>query len=70
MTARRSMTLNLSADEMGLLDELSEKKDVSKTTLIRQALRLYQLVDARIERGDRLFFENAKSKEKLEFFIL
>ena len=38
------MTLNLSEAEMQALDELSVKKDLSKTAVLRQALRLYQTI--------------------------
>lgn len=69
-TAKRTMTLNLTEAEMKVLEELSAKKDLSKTSLIRQALRLYQLVEVRVERGDKLFFEDDKTKEKAEVMLL
>ncbi|WP_205204992.1 hypothetical protein [Azonexus hydrophilus] len=64
------MTLNLTEAEMKVLEDLSVKKDLSKTSLIRQALRLYQLVEVRVERGDKLFFEDDKTKEKAEVMLL
>lgn len=67
---KRTMTLNLTETEMKVLEELSLKKDLSKTSLIRQALRLYQLVEVRAERGDKLFFEDDKTKEKAEVMLL
>lgn len=69
MNAKRTMTLNLTDAEMAALDELSRKKDLSKTAVLRQALRLYQAVDARIERGDKLYFEDDK-KDKAEVMVL
>ena len=60
---KRTMTLNLSEQEMRVLEELSTQKDVNKTTLIRQAIRLYQLVNARLERGEKLFFEDQEKKQ-------
>jgi hypothetical protein len=63
------MTLNLSDREMQVLDELCEKKGLNKTALMRQALRLYQAVDTRLEQGDKLVFENEK-KEKSELVVL
>lgn len=69
-TVKRTMTLNLTEAEMNVLEELSLKKDLSKTSLIRQALRLYQLVEVRVERGDKLFFEDDKTKEKAEVMLL
>jgi hypothetical protein len=68
--SKRTMTLNLTEAEMKVLEELCERKDLSKTTVLRQALRLYQLVEARIEKGDKLFFEDDKTKEKAEVMML
>lgn len=70
MTAKRTMTLNLTDAEMRVLDDLSERKDLTKTAVIRQALRLYQTVEARIERGEKLLFENDATKEKAELMLL
>jgi len=68
--AKKTMTLNLSDEEMAVLEQLCEKKDLSKTALIRQALRLYQRIEARLEKGDKLFFEDEVSKEKAEVMML
>lgn len=70
MAGRRTMTLNLTEAEMSALDELARKKDLSKTAVIRQALRLYQLVDLRIERGEKMFFEDETDKKKAEVMVL
>lgn len=70
MAEKRTMTLNLSEAEMGLLEELCEKKELSKTALIRQALKLYQIVEVRLDKGDKLFFEDDKTKEKAEVMML
>jgi len=64
------MTLNLTDAEMGVLEELCAKKDLSKTSLLRQALRLYQLVESRLDKGEKLFFEDEEKKEKAEVMIL
>lgn len=64
------MTLNLTDAEMAVLDEFSEKKDLSKTAVLRQALRLYQMVNVRIDRGEKLFFEDEAKKEKAEVMVL
>ena len=69
-TDKRTMTLNLSAAEMEALEELSDRKDLSKTAVMRQALRLYQMVDVRIGEGDKLFFEDEKKKKKAEVMVL
>ncbi len=69
MADKRTMTLNLSDVEMKALEVLCEQKDLSKTAVIRQALRLYQLVDARLASGGKLFFEDSK-KSKAELIAL
>jgi predicted transcriptional regulator len=69
MSAKRTMTLNLTDAEMTALAELCEKKDLSKTAVLRQALRLYQMVDLRLERGEKLFFED-EAKAKAEVMVL
>ncbi|AYF88160.1 putative transcriptional regulator [Pseudomonas fluvialis] len=68
--AKKTMTLNLTDAEMAALEELCEKKDLSKTSVVRQALRLYQLIEARMEKGDKLFFEDEKTKQKAEVMML
>jgi hypothetical protein len=68
--AKRTMTLNLTEAEMSVLEELSTQKELSKTALIRQALRLYQLVDARLARGEKILFEDEKKKAKAELVFL
>ena len=70
MGAKKTMTLNLTEAEMRVLDELSARKDLSKTALLRQALRMYQVVDARLGKGDKLFFEDEQTKEKAEVMML
>jgi hypothetical protein len=64
------MTLNLTETEMKALEELSATKDISKTAVLRQALRLYQMVEVRIARGEKLFFEHDASKQKAELMML
>jgi predicted transcriptional regulator len=70
MSAKKTMTLNLTDQEMEVLDELAQKKDISKTGIIRQALRLYQLIDTRLSEGARLYFENGEKNEKSELMLL
>jgi len=64
------MTLNLSEAEMQALDELSVKKDLSKTAVLRQALRLYQTIEARLELGHKLFIEDTLQNDKSELVLL
>lgn len=70
MGVKRTMTLNLTQAEMDVLAALSEKKELSKTALLRQALRMYQAIEARLESGNKLYFENEETKEKAEVMML
>lgn len=70
MTNKRTMTLNMNAAEMNALEALCERKGMSKTAVLRQALRLYQFVDERLESGEKVFFEDPKTKDKAELMVL
>lgn len=67
---KKTMTLNLTDAEMAVLEDLCVKKDLSKTSVLRQALRLYQVVETRLDKGDKLFFEDEKTKDKAEVVML
>lgn len=69
MSDKRQMTLNLTDAEMRLLEDLAAKKDLTKTAVIRLALKLFQLVDERIAEGGKLFIE-AEGKRKTELALL
>ena len=62
MATATTMTLNLSEQEMQALDALAADKDMSKTQIVRQALRLYQLVDARIKAGEKMMFSGDQQR--------
>lgn len=72
MTARekKQVTLNLTDKEADVLEELSRKKDISKTAVLRQALRLYHMVDDRVSQGEKLYFEHDLTKEKAQLMVL
>lgn len=67
---KRTMTLNLTAAEMEALEELANRKELSKTAVVRQAIRLYQMVELRLSEGDKLYFEDDKKKKKAEVMVL
>ena len=67
---KRTMTLNLTPREMAVLEELAAKKDLSKTGVMRLALRLLQAVDAKIQMGQKLMLEDEKTKEKSEMVLI
>lgn len=70
MAEKRTMTLNLTDAEMTALEDLAAKKDLSKTVVIRQALRLYQMVDQRLREGKKVFIEDEMTKAKSELMLL
>ena len=67
---KKTMTLNLTSAEMEALEHLAIKKDLTKTAVLRQALRLYQTVDLRLQEGDKLFFEGPNEGKKVEVMVL
>ena len=67
---KRTMSLTLPEREMDALEQLSKQKGISKSAVIRQALRLYQSIDLRLEAGEKLFLEDPVRKEKSEIFVL
>jgi hypothetical protein len=68
--SKRTMTLNLTDREMQVLDELCARKGLNKTAVLRQALRLYQTIDQRLEQGEKLIFESSDKSEKAELVVL
>lgn len=70
MSMKKTMTINLSAEEMKALEKMAEDKGLSKTSLVRQSLRLYQSITERLERGDKLFVEDVDKSEKAELMVL
>lgn len=70
MDDRKTMTLNLSGREMAILGQIADRKGISKTALMRQALRLYQSIEERLENGDKLFVEKPSTREKSELMVL
>lgn len=67
---KKTMTLNITDEEMNVLEDLARRKDLSKTGVIRQALRLYQMVDLRLRDGEKLVFEDEKKNKKSEVVVL
>ena len=70
MTSKRTMTLNLSSQEMAVLERLADDRGMSKTALLRQALRLYQSVTERLEKGEKIFLEDPSTREKAELVVI
>ena len=68
--AKKTMTLNLSDQEMRVLESLAEKKELTKTGVMKLALRLLQTLDARVDFGKKLLIEDEATNEKSELVIL
>ena len=67
---RRTISVSLNERELEALSELSDRTGMSKSALIRQAIRLYQSVSIRIDAGEKMYFEKPGSREKLEVVVL
>lgn len=61
-----TMTLNLSDAEMTILEQLAAEQELSKTQLMKQALRLYQLIIVRRNAGETIYF-SGDEKRAIEF---
>ena len=68
-THMKTLTLKLKEREMEAIDAMADKKGLTKTALIKQALRVFQAIDERIERGEKLFLEGT-NEEKAELLLL
>ena len=64
------MTLNLTAREMAVLVNLAAKKELSKTGVMKLALRLLQAVDSKVQMGHKLMVEDESTKEKTELVLV
>lgn len=65
MADKRSVLVQLNDAEWKALEKLAKKKDLSKVAVMRQALRLYELVDVRTSDGEKLVFEDKLNKKEL-----
>lgn len=69
MKTSKTMTLNLTEREMEAIEKLAERKGMNKTALVKQALRLYQTVEERLSRGEKVFLEDT-NKKTMELILL
>ena len=67
---RKTMTVNLTDEEMTLLESLASQKDVSKTAIVKSAIKLYYIINLRIKSGEKIFAEAEKRGEKVELLLL
>lgn len=62
----KTMTFNLSPREMEALEQLALEHDMSKTAVLRQALRTYQYLHKRVMEGERIIL-SGDHQRALEF---
>jgi len=67
---KKTLTLNLTEEEMQVLESLAQRKEVSKTAIIRLSLRLYQMIDYRLGKGQKVFVEDDVKQEKTELLLI
>lgn len=67
---KKPLVLNLSNQEMLVLERLAERRGLTKSALLRQALRLYESIERRLDKGERLFLENLEKREKMELVLV
>ncbi len=67
---KRVMTLALNDREMQVLEELAERRGLTKVGVLRQALRTYQVLDQRATEGRKLYMEDPLTKEKTDLALL
>lgn len=65
MKRRKNMRISMSDIEYKTLIQLSDEKDLSRPGVIRQALRLYQLVHEYNKQGKSLYFEMEGKKSEI-----
>lgn len=70
MVGRNALTLNLTEKESAVLEELAKRKGLTKTAVLRQALRLYQMIDVRMERGERIVLQDDLRKASTDLIVL
>lgn len=59
-----TLTFNTTDTEMQVLNNLAKTKGMSKTAIIKQALKLYQLIDKKIEDGCTIRIQNGQISKK------
>lgn len=67
---KKTMTLNLSEEEMNSLDQLALRNDISKTAVIRKAIQIYLILEKRMQRGEHIFVEDELHQIKVELLLV
>ena len=70
MGEKKTMTLNLSEEEMVSLDQVALRSDMTKTAVIRKAIRIYLILETRLQKGEHIFVEDADRATKVELLLV
>lgn len=70
MAEKKTMTLNLSEEEMDSLEQLAERNDLTKTAVIKKAIRIYLLLEKRLQKGEHLYVEDDSHEVKVELLLV
>ena len=70
MADKKTMTLNLSEEEMDSLEQLAERNDLTKTAVIKKAIRIYLLLEKRLQKGEHLYVEDESHQVKVELLLV
>lgn len=52
----KALTLNLDDRHLSVLKELADAQEISQSTVLRQGLRLYQMIYERAKKGEQIAF--------------
>lgn len=70
MGEKKTMTLNLSEEEMDSLEHLAERNDLTKTAVIKKAIRIYLLLEKRLQKGEHLYVEDESHQIRVELLLV
>ena len=70
MTDKKTMTLNLSEEEMKSLEELALRNDMSKTAVLKKAIRIYLILEKRMQKGEHIYVEDESNSVKVELLLV
>ncbi len=70
MSEKKTMTLNLSEEEMNTLDRLAIRNEMTKTAVIKKAIRIYLILETRLQRGEHIFVEDEHHQGKVELLLI
>ena len=70
MSDKKTMTLNLSEEEMKSLEELALRNDMSKTAVLKKAIRIYLILEKRMQKGEHIYVEDEANSVKVELLLV